>query len=86
MDTKVTNYCVRTWESLGTRPLYVQGRAVKKKNELPQTRLKPLTTGFLGQHSIVTEVAQHVYNTHTPSHPSTADEAWYWPKHILHIG
>ena len=25
-------------------------------------------------------------NTHTPGHPSTADEAWYWPKCVLHIG
>ena len=25
-------------------------------------------------------------DTHTPSHPSTADEAWYWPKCILCIG
>ena len=25
-------------------------------------------------------------NTHTPSHPSAADEAWYWPKCVLHIG
>ena len=25
-------------------------------------------------------------NTHTPGHPSTADEAWYWPKYILCIG
>ena len=21
-----------------------------------------------------------------PSHPSIADESWYWPKHILHNG
>ena len=21
-----------------------------------------------------------------PSHPSAADEAWYWPKRVLHIG
>jgi len=25
-------------------------------------------------------------DTLTPGHPSTADEAWYWPKHVLHIG
>ena len=25
-------------------------------------------------------------DTHTPGHPSTADEAWYWPKHVMHIG
>ena len=25
-------------------------------------------------------------NTHAPSHPSTADEAWYWPKRILCSG
>ena len=25
-------------------------------------------------------------NAHTPSHPSTADEAWYWPKCVLCIG
>ena len=25
-------------------------------------------------------------NTHTPSHPSTAEEVWYWLKHVLCIG
>ena len=25
-------------------------------------------------------------NTHTPGHPSAADEAWYWPKRVLCIG
>ena len=25
-------------------------------------------------------------DTHTPGHPSAADEVWYWLKHILHIG
>ena len=25
-------------------------------------------------------------NTHTPSHPSAADEAWHWPKRVLRIG
>ena len=24
-------------------------------------------------------------NTPTPGHPSTADDAWYWQKRILHI-
>ena len=28
----------------------------------------------------------YMYSTHTPSHPSVADEAWYWSKHILRIG
>ena len=25
-------------------------------------------------------------DTHTPGHPSTAVEAWYWPVCVLHIG
>ena len=25
-------------------------------------------------------------DTHTPGHPSAADEAWYWPKCVLCIG
>ena len=24
-------------------------------------------------------------NAHTPGQPSTADEAWYWPKRVLCI-
>ena len=28
----------------------------------------------------------HNYNTHTPSHPSAADEAWLWPKCFCVLG
>ena len=27
-----------------------------------------------------------ICNTPTPSHPSTADEAWHWQKHVLRTG
>ena len=32
------------------------------------------------------EHAWWVCDDHTPGHPCTADEAWYWLKHVLYIG
>ena len=36
--------------------------------------------------AICVACAWRVIRTHTPGHPSAADEAWYWLKCVLHIG
>ena len=46
----------------------------------------PALTSLQGEqknsHWYFTDVHVHI----TPGHPSIADEAWYWPKCVLHIG
>ena len=34
----------------------------------------------------VVQLFIQISHTHTPGHPSVANEACYWQKHVLHIG
>ena len=58
----------------------------KNKERKDYLGLNSLTEGFL---SFLCECGVFNYMhmcTHTPGHPSIAEEAWYWLTHILHIG